>query len=155
MASREAKYPNTDSFYYYNANPKGRITGDCRIRALAVATEIPYNEIVRALADIHIETGWDQTAQDGINIYLNRIGWGKHKQPRHADNIKYTGTQLSDWLNREYPNGEIGGVVAKIGTHHMVAINRVKHWDGKMRYKVIDIWNSTNGCICNWWTADP
>lgn len=29
--TRQEKYPNTDTFTYYNANPKNRITGDCML----------------------------------------------------------------------------------------------------------------------------
>lgn len=34
MSSRQKKYPNTDTFEYYNANQKGKLTTDCMARAI-------------------------------------------------------------------------------------------------------------------------
>lgn len=148
--SREAKYPNTDTFFYYNANPKGRITGDCRIRGITVACDVPYNQVVRDLADIQCETGYDQTANQGISILMERYGWIKHKQLRKADNTKYTGKDFCKWLDKYWDGTP---VFCNIGGHHEVAIKQAKHWDGGMRYKIHDIWNSTGGCVGNWWSA--
>lgn len=137
MATRQEKYPETRTFHYYNANPKNRITGDCRIRAIAVACEVPYNQVVMDLARIQCETGYDQTANQGISILLKEYGWIKHKQPRKADNTKYTGEEFCRLLakkNKRY--------VANIGGHHIVAIVDGKVWD---------TWDSTDGCIGNYW----
>lgn len=149
--TREEKYPNTDTFFYYNANPKGRITGDCRIRAISVACEVPYNQVVRDLCEIQCETGYDQCENQGISLLMKRYGWEKHNQPRKADRTKYTGAEFCKWLD-EYWNG--GNVFCHLGGRHDVCIKRVKHWDGKLHYKVVDIWNSTGGCVGNWWTKD-
>lgn len=140
MATRQEKYPETKTFHYYNANPKNRITGDCRIRAISVACEVPYNQVVMDLARIQCETGYDQTANQGISILLKEYGWTKCKQPRKADNTKYTGAEFCRLLannNKRY--------VANIGGHHIVAIVNKKVWD---------IWDSTDGCIGNYWTKD-
>ena len=86
--TREDKYPTTDTFRYFNANPKNRITGDCRIRAIATATGEDYNKIVLAFAIIQIETGYDQTANQGISILMEKLGWKKMPQPRKANGTK-------------------------------------------------------------------
>ena len=144
---RQDKYPDTSTFHFYNANPKNRITGDCRIRAIAVACEIPYNQVVQELADIQIETGYDQTSNQGLDILLKRHGWAKRKQPRKWDNTKYTGKEFckaqQGW--REEHDGIVlaDRIVANIGGHHIVAIVDGKVWD---------IWNSTSGTIGNYWT---
>lgn len=140
MASRKEKYPDTKTFHYYNANPKNRITGDCRIRAIAVACEVPYNQVVMDLARIQCETGYDQTANQGISILMKEYGWVKHKQPRKTDNTKYTGKEFCKKLadkNKRY--------IANIGGHHIVAI---------VNGKVNDTWDSTDGCIGNYWTKE-
>ena len=140
MASRKEKYPDTKTFHYYNANPKNRITGDCRIRAIAVACEVPYNQVVMDLARIQCETGYDQTANQGISILMKEYGWVKHKQPRKTDNTKYTGKEFCKLLadkNTRY--------IANIGGHHIVAI---------VNGKVNDTWDSTDGCIGNYWTKE-
>ena len=153
--TRQQKYPETATFHYHNANPKNRITGDCRIRAISVACEVPYNQVVMDLAKIQCETGYDQCANQGISILMEQYGWTKHKQPRKPDNTKYTGKEfcevLQKWLHEEEVHGmmyEDGIVISprifcNIGGHHEVAIVDGKVWD---------IWNSTGGCIGNYWT---
>lgn len=140
MATRQEKYPETSTFHYYNANPKNRITGDCRIRAISVACDVPYNQVVMDLARIQCETGYDQCANQGISILMKEYGWIKHKQPRKPDNKKYTGKEFCKQIavkGKKY--------FANIGGHHEVAIVDCKVWD---------IWNSTDGCIGNYWTKD-
>lgn len=157
MATRQQKYPETGTFHFYNANPKNRITGDCRIRALAAATGLDYNLIVMALAVIQIETGYDQCANQGISILMERLGWTKHKQPRKPDGSKYTGAEFCKvqqrYLQDEWTHGNewADGIIisprifCNIGGHHEVAIIDGKVWD---------IWNSTDGCIGNYWTKE-
>ena len=89
---RQQKYPDTDTFRYYNHNPKNRITGDCAIRAISLATEIPYNEVVMGLAKLQCETGYD--AMKNISRYMESIGWVKNRQPRREDRCKYTGDEF-------------------------------------------------------------
>ena len=36
---RQDKYPDTEVFHYFNANPKNRITTDCVVRAICLATQ--------------------------------------------------------------------------------------------------------------------
>ena len=152
--TRQQKYPETKWFHYFNANPKKRITGDCRIRAISTATGLDYNLVVMALAVIQIETGYDQCANQGINILMEKIGWKKMPQPRKPDGTKYTGKEfckeLQRWLDdpethyKEYKDGIIIAprIFCNIGGHHEVAIVDGKVWD---------IWDSTEGCIGNYW----
>ena len=136
--TRQEKYPETRTFHYYNANPKNRITGDCRIRAIAAACEVPYNKVVMDLAKIQCETGYDQCTNQGIDILLKQYGWTKHKQPRKANNTKYTGKEFCLKIAKKNVR-----YVANIGGRHIVAI---------VNGKVNDIWDSTGGCIGNYWT---
>ncbi len=141
LEKRQSKYPETSTFHYHNANPKNRLTGDCRIRAISVACEIPYNQVVMDLAKIHCETGYDQTANQGISILMEQYGWIKCKQPRKADNTKYTGEEFCRLIQRSH-KPEWKRIMANIGGHHEVAIIDGKVWD---------TWNSTGGCIGNYW----
>ena len=152
---RQQKYPETPTFHYHNANPKNRFTGDCRIRAIAVACEVPYNQVVMDLANIQCETGYDQCANQGISILMERYGWVKHKQPRKADNRKYTGKEFCEILQSHLSDKGVHGMMSdegivisprvfcNIGGNHEVAIIDGKVWD---------TWNSTDGCIGNYWT---
>lgn len=134
---RQDKYPDTSFFHYYNANPKNRQTTDCVIRAICTALELPYNSVVTEMAELQCKTGYDISSDEGIDKYLKGKGWIKHTQPRKADNTKYTGKEFCSFadINKNY--------IANIGSHHIVAI---------VKSKIHDTWDSTDGCIGNYWT---
>ena len=87
------------------------------------------------LIDIIRAKGYDISDVRCFGKYLESKGFIKHKQPRKANNTKYTGKEFVKKFN--------GVCVAKIGAHHIVCIK-----DGK----VLDVWNSSNECIGNYWT---
>lgn len=149
---RRAKHPNTNTFLYYNANPKNKVTTDCVVRALCTGMQKPYNEVVMELAQMQCETGYDDGDVEMIDRYLKKNGWTRCKQPRKEDRTKYTGEEFCSiiqnplkWkeLNSIPKNGfDLRHIIANIGGHHIVAIV-----DGKVH----DIWNSTQGCIGTVW----
>lgn len=141
---RNEKYKDTATFHYHNQNPRGRLTCDCVKRALSLATGVAYNEVVMALADYQCQTGYDESEKRVYGRYLEALGWVKHPQPHKDDGKKYTGADFCKWLNHAHHDGN---VIANIGGHHIVAIIPV---NGK--YKVHDTWDSTKGCIGNYWT---
>lgn len=143
--TREQKYPTTDTFIYYNANPKNRITGDCVNRAVCTAMDIPYNTATMEMAELQCKTGYDPCYN--IGLYPESKGWIKHAQPRKADDTKFTGEEFCRWLTKKYPHGELGNIIANIGGNHTVCIK----WSID-RYKVHDIWNCTYKCMGNYWT---
>lgn len=134
---REEKYPDTRSFHFYNANPKGRTGGDCVVRALCTAMNQPWDVTVRELTELGIELGYVLNDKHTYEKYLTRKGWTKHKQPKKSDNTKYTGKEFTRIIDKKV------NYIARIGGHHIVAI---------MNGRVNDIWNSTDGCIGNYWT---
>ena len=139
---RQEKYPDTNVFHYYNANPKNRITTDCVIRAISTACDKKYNDVVMDLAKIQCETGYDDGSTKAIDLLMKKYGWIKKSQPRKIDNTKYTGEEFcKDIQNHKY-HLAYNKIVANIGGHHIVAII-----DGK----IFDIWNSSNKCIGNYW----
>lgn len=147
------RYPETSSFIYYNRNPKNRITGDCAFRAISLGLNEDYNKVVMEMAENMCKTGYALNDAKGEESYLETKGWVKHKQLRKDNNKKYTGTEFANWLSVNYPNGEIGNVICHIGGHHIVCFKPTWHGEGiNCRYKVHDIWNSTAGCVGNWWT---
>lgn len=141
---RQDKYKDNSTFHFHNQNPKGRYTTDCVKRAISYATGIPYNDVVRALAELQCKTGMDTGEARLYGKYLESLGWVKHPQPRQEDGSKYTGVQFCKWLTKGHSTGNI---VANIGGHHIVAIMPIDK-----RFKVCDTWNSTKGCIGNYWT---
>lgn len=135
---REDKFKDTATFHYYNANPKNRITGDCAFRAISTALEQDYNQTVMEMAETMCKTGCALNDAKGEEKYLASKGWVKHPQPRKADGSKFTGKEFCQSM-------AISGVryIAHIGGHHIIAI---------VDKKVNDTWDSTDGCIGNYWT---
>jgi hypothetical protein len=135
---RTDKYPDTSTFHYFNANPKGRITGDCTFRAISIALNQDYNVTVMEMAEMMCKTGYSLNDAKGEEKYLASKGWIKHSQPRKPDGTKYTGKEwckLKAQKNIRY--------IAHIGGCHTVAIIDGQVWD---------TWDSTDGCIGNYWT---
>lgn len=148
---RENKYPNTSTFHFYNANPKGKIGDDCVIRAISSALEQSWEKTVRELTEVGIHYGYVLNDQHTYERYLKQKGWIKIRQPRKDDNTKYTGKEfcekLQDLENIEYildisKEQAKSNIIAHIGGHHIVAI---------INGKVNDTWDSTGGCIGNYW----
>lgn len=140
MATRASKYPDTPTFKYFNANPKNRITGDCWLRAICTGLNEPYNDVLKEMVEVHLETGYEMSCDKAVEKYLAGKGWVKHKQPRKSDNTKYTGSEFCRQVAKKNVR-----YIANIGGHHMVAI---------VDKKVLDIWNSTGKCIGNYWTKE-
>ena len=135
---------NTETFVYHNQNPKGKRTADCVVRAISTATRLSYMDVLLGLATVQLQTGYDEREKAGYGRYLKSLGWVMHKQPRKDDGTKYTGKQFCEVMQRgeiEFPNDD--RIIAHIGGHHLVAI---------VNWRVIDTWNSTGGCIGNYWT---
>ena len=79
---RQDKYPDTEVFHYFNANPKNRITTDCVVRAICLATQKSYATVVMDLAKLQCETGYDDGDKPLIDRYLQMQGFLKQKQPK-------------------------------------------------------------------------
>lgn len=134
---RQDKYPETRTFHFYNANPKGRITSDCTYRAISTALGQSWEDTVIEMAQHAVLTGYSPNDSKGIDKYLESKGWVKHAQPRKANNTKYTGAEFVKWFK--------GTCVANLGGNHVVCIKDGKVWDH---------WDSTYGCIGNYWTKE-
>lgn len=144
---RQDKYPETSTFHYHNQNPRGRITTDCVIRAISTATEIPYQQVVMEMAKLQCETGYDDGDAKLYDLYLKTKGWLKHKQPRKLDGTKFTGKEFCEAADESYELLD-RSIVANIGGHHIVCIKANTFQEG---HKVWDTWDSTRGCIGNYW----
>lgn len=140
---RQDRFPDTTTFHFYNANPKGRFTTDCVIRAISTATQIAYAETVRTLAEWQIRTGFDDGDASCYGKMLEADGWTKQRQPRKPDGKKYTGSEFCDWLIKTGEWKRHRRIIAHLGGNHVVAIIDGRVWD---------TWDSTDGCIGNYWT---
>ena len=131
---RKAKYPTTATFMYYNANPKGKITSDCVIRALSCGLNKDYNEVLDELVAMQKKTGLMLNDKALYEKYLKKLGYEKQLQPRRVDGTKYTGNEFAKFMK--------GVVIARIGGHHITVI----------KYgQIMDTWNCGNKCVGNYW----
>lgn len=144
---RKQKYPDTATFHFYNANPKGKMTSDCVVRAISTVLRQPYDQTLREMTEMTIKTGYMWNENTGINKYMESKGWIKCKSPRKEDGKKYTGSDFcrtlmhpiySEELNLHNKGFEINNVLANIGGHHIVAIMSGQIWD---------TWNSSSKSI--------
>lgn len=147
--TRQEKYPETSTFKFCNVNPHGRVgTGDCAYRALALALGKPWETVVMEMARLACKNGYSPASKENIDRYLKTQGWEKKKQPRKPDNTKFTGSEwckdMQYWFADE-------AMIANIGGHHIVCIKEAKCSNGAYRFKVHDTWDSTDGCIGNYW----
>lgn len=135
---RQDRYPNTRWFTFYNANPRNKYTGDCVIRAISTATGLSWERVLKDLMTFGIRRGLMPDDTKVYSDYLESLGFYKCPQPRKSDNTKYTGKDFCQLLAREDKV-----YVAHLGGNHIVCIKDKK---------VLDTWDSTDGCIGNYWT---
>lgn len=148
------KYPDTDTFHFHNANPKGKITPDCSIRAISTVLNQTWEQTLREMTELSIKTGYFINENKCINKYMQSKGFTLCKQPRKEDNTKYTGQEFcrtlmhpiySEDLKLTNKDFEINRILANIGGHHIVAIMSGQVWD---------TWNSTGGSIGKVWVKE-
>ena len=153
--TRQQKYPETSTFRYYNANPKNRLTTDCVIRAICTALDQPWDLTLREMTEMGIKLGETPTSKKTIEKYLEQKGFSKCKQPRKSDNTKFTGVEWCNWLDsNEETRPQFHGckaIIANIGGHHIVCIKPTEPDIWSRNFKVHDTWDSTDGCIGNYW----
>lgn len=138
--TRQEKYPDTSTFHYYNANPKNKVGDDCVIRAICTALNQSWEQTVRELTEVGIKYGYVVNDPNTYKRYLKAKGWTIHKQPRKVDNTKFIGKEFCKNIVKQNQN-----YIAHIGGCHIVAI---------INGKVNDIWDSTDGCIGNYWIKE-
>jgi hypothetical protein len=144
IMKREDKYQDTSTFHYANANPKNRITGDCVIRALCTAMNESYDTVYRELFEFSLKHKYMLNDKKCYEKYLLSKGWVKKPQPKKDDNTKYTGREFCQEI-QDYTFNYPDRIIAHIGGHHVVAIVGGRVWD---------IWNSTGGCIGNYYVQE-
>lgn len=127
----------TSTFVFYNANPLGRRTDDCVVRAISIALNMSWAEILEDLTMFAVATGYMLTDPKCYGLYLESKGWKKMRAPRKDDNRRYTGKDIQEILSEP--------AVMHMGGHH------VTYFDGM---KVKDIWDCTDGAVGNYWVYE-
>ena len=118
-------------FHYYNANPKNRRTGDCVIRALSLALNKDYKDVLMEMAELSCKTGYSIGSSQLEKKYLEKNGWEKQKQPRMWDGRKITGRQWLTTAGNET-------MIVSIGAQHLSCIKEGRFWD---------IWDCSGRCV--------
>ena len=128
---------DTETFKYYNANPNNNHVADCVVRAISTALNQSWEQTYSELCMLGLEMYSMPNSKEVYTKYIESKGWKRCKQPRKFDNTKYTGKEFTKVIK--------GTVLAHIGGHHIVCIKGGK---------VLDTWDSTNGCIGNYWIKE-
>lgn len=118
----------------YNINPKGRKTGDCAIRAVAVATGLGWDEAYNQLAAAGFLLKCAMNYTEAIEAVLvsNGFSVGKVKVPRGSKRPTVEG------FAQEHPNWY---AVLRV-SNHLVAT-------GKGNY--VDIWDCGECSVYKYW----
>ena len=134
---KKAKYNGEPAFVYYNANPKGKNTDDCVVRAIAAAEGREWADVLRQLTDYAIKTGYMTTAVENYTLYFREHGWEERSQPKKADGKKYKAYEFAKDYN--------GRCIAHVGVHHMSYL---------CDHSWYDSWNCTNGIVGKYWVYE-
>lgn len=68
-----------EGFVKFNANPKGRKTGDCTTRAIACAACIKWEEALRLQYETALKTGWAVSSTQNTDKVLTGLGFESMK----------------------------------------------------------------------------
>lgn len=102
------------SYVPFNPNPRGYVTGDCAIRAIARATEQPWQAAYAALTMEGYLKGDLPNANHVLNSYLKKQGFTHHIVPDTCPDC-YTVAQFAD----DHPKG----MYVLMLDNHVVAVN--------------------------------
>lgn len=122
-------------YEYYNANPHGKKTGDCVIRALAVVLGKSWETVYRDLVDIGLTYGYMINDPKCYERYLKSLGWEKYDEPRDYRNKKVQVCQFMQSIDNDV-------IFARVGSRHVTAIKN---------HKVIDIWDCSREKMHTYW----
>lgn len=134
---RTNKFPETDVFHYFNANPENRITTDCVLRAVCMFRRISWAQAYRDLTEIGIKHSIDGQDRKGVELYLKQFGWQMMNQPRKANGKKYTGKEFCEHIAQK------GSVYVLSMSHHLTYVAEDK--------RIWDIWDCSGKSVGNYW----
>lgn len=145
-----AKYRETDTFLWYNLNPRGMLTDDCAIRAIAAGTGLSWTTVFDALCNTARKQGMLPNSDRVLFSYLRSMGWTKHNRPGKYVDVGSFARRLS--LN--YGDGRLGPVICAANhSRHMVCIIPTSSRPGEScQYKAVDTWDSTYYDVGQFWT---
>lgn len=123
-------------FVEYNANPKGRKTGDCVIRAICTALNETWEDTYKGLLEVALDTGYAISCTENYGEYLKRKGYIKQKMPRKLNNRKYTVAEFADELAKPKVT-----YIINIANHTTMIRNK----------NLYDLWDCRRKSVLNYW----
>ena len=123
-------------FINYNANPKGRKTTDCVIRAICTALGDNWENTYRDLVNYSIRQGLMCSDKRAFTFYLNNKGYKMEKMPKREDNTRYTVKEFID----EIADPKTTYIIS-IANHLTVVKDKV----------LLDTWNCSRKSVGNYW----
>ena len=122
------------NFIKTNPHPEGKKTGDCVVRALAIADNKKWIEVYDALCYTGRTIFEMPSGRKTYHQYLLENGWSKQPMPKHQNGKRYTLSQFAD----ENPKGVY---VISLANHLATIVNGNLH----------DIWDCSEKCLRNYW----
>lgn len=123
----------TKRFHFFNANPHGKKTSDCVIRAICSALHEPWETTLQNLTDLSKKTGLMVNDTKLYTKHLEMNGWHKQSQPRHPNGKKLTTWEFAVTVHR---------AIAHVGGHHTAYFE-----NGEL----FDTFDCTHKCVGNYW----
>ena len=108
MARRIEKYPETKTFHYYNANPKGKLTCDCVVRAICTAMDKPYNDTLKEMF-YHGEISFND------EVYITNIRQ-KNSLQDALDSLNLVVQSIEDDMPEDFYSIDLMSAYASLGT---------------------------------------
>lgn len=120
---------------------KNRHVGDCVIRTIAIATEIPYGVVWNELFDRAKSIGHFPNDPIVYEAYLKDLGWVK-KPPLRYNNKKIEIRDLIDFHNKE--RMLLAPMIIHTRSHITALIDN----------KINDTWDCSRYCMNSWYTKE-
>ena len=114
------------AYVYYNSNPFGKIVGDCVIRAISKAEDMPWLKAYTELAMFGMENGDIPSSNNLWGKYLRSIGYKVYPLPNECPDC-YTVEQFANEHSK-------GTYILATGSHVIPLIDGIFY----------DTWNSGN-----------
>ena len=130
--------PDTETFHWHNANPKGRRTGDCVVRAISMFLGWTWERTYRELAEWGIEHATAMSCPENYEKFLLSKGWEKEPQPRRATGKKFTVAEFCKEI------AEPGHVYVVSMANHLTSVGPDR--------RINDTWDCGDKCVGNYWS---
>ncbi len=123
------------TFSITNPHPEGKKTGDCVVRALAVAEAKSWVEVYDELCKIGREVFEMPNSKPVYEKYLLSRGWVKQKMPKFSNGKRF---KVSDLAN----DRKSGAMVVSVSKHLVAVVDGCIH----------DTWYSGQKAVFNFYT---